>query len=68
MILREIIEQDGPDAVPGGLESSQMVALVAYLQRLGVDISRAAEEPSPLEVVMQQLELDRNERMVQHGH
>jgi cytochrome c oxidase cbb3-type subunit I/II len=43
-IVAEILEQDGPDAVPAGLETTKMVALVAYLQRLGTDISAVPEE------------------------
>ncbi|HRP62016.1 MAG TPA: cytochrome-c oxidase, cbb3-type subunit I [Phycisphaerales bacterium] len=43
-ILQEIIEQDGADAAPQGLDRSKMVALVAYLQRLGIDRYATAEE------------------------
>ncbi len=67
MILEEIAEQDGEDAVPPGLETSQMIAVVAYLQRLGIDRYRPEDEPSPLEVVLQRLEEEETERMARHG-
>jgi len=47
-MIQEIIEQDGPGAVPEveiGFENSQMIAVVAYLQRLGTDI----RNPAPTE-------------------
>jgi cytochrome c oxidase cbb3-type subunit I/II len=37
-VIDEIIEQEGPDAVEAGWETSKAAALVAYLQRLGTDI------------------------------
>jgi cytochrome c oxidase cbb3-type subunit I/II len=40
-IAAEIVAQGGPP----GLEGKQIVALVAYLQRLGTDIKRPAPEP-----------------------
>jgi cytochrome c oxidase cbb3-type subunit I/II len=43
-ILEEVIGQDGPEAVEEDWESTQMVALVAYLQRLGTDVATAAPE------------------------
>ena len=52
-IVAEIIEQEGPGAIPEGVESTSMIALVAYLQRLGTDLNAteatevedSAEEP-----------------------
>src|SRR6185436_18876395 len=41
-IAREIVEQGGP----AGLEDKQIVALIAYLQRLGTDLMKA---PAPAE-------------------
>jgi cytochrome c oxidase cbb3-type subunit I/II len=40
-IAEEIVDQGGPS----GLETREIVALIAYLQRLGTDISAA---PPPL--------------------
>jgi cytochrome c oxidase cbb3-type subunit I/II len=37
VIAKEVVEQGGP----AGLETKQLVALVAYLQRLGTDINKA---------------------------
>ena len=37
-VIDEIIEQDGPEAVGDGWETKKVVALVAYLQRLGTDL------------------------------
>jgi len=45
-IVQDIITQDGADAVPAELESSRMIALVAYLQRLGTDISKVPAAPA----------------------
>jgi len=42
-IAGEIATQGGPQ----GLERSQVVALIAYLQRLGTDITRPAPAPQP---------------------
>lgn len=48
-MVEEILLQDGPGAIPGpeecppGLENTQMIALVAYLQRLGTDLTRVPE-------------------------
>jgi len=42
-IAREIVEQGGPP----GLEDKQIVALIAYLQRLGTDLMKAPPEPPP---------------------
>jgi len=39
-IARELVEQGGPD----GMERKQVIALIAYLQRLGTDINRDAPE------------------------
>ena len=44
-MLAQIVAQDGPEEVPPGLEESKMIALVAYLQRLGTDISKTEAEP-----------------------
>jgi cbb3-type cytochrome c oxidase subunit II len=41
-IAAELVEQGGPD----GLESKEIIALIAYLQRLGTDISRQPESVS----------------------
>jgi cytochrome c oxidase cbb3-type subunit I/II len=43
-MVAEILEQDGADAIPPGLETTKMIAIVAYLQRLGVDISAPPED------------------------
>ena len=43
-IIAEIVEQDGAEAVDPAWESSQAVAVVAYLQRLGTDIFAVEEE------------------------
>ena len=43
-IATEIVEQGGP----ADLEGKQIVALIAYLQRLGTDITKV--EPLPVEV------------------
>jgi len=50
-MVQEILETDGPGAIPHEegwprLEDTQMIALVAYLQRLGTDIYRT---PEPVE-------------------
>jgi cbb3-type cytochrome oxidase cytochrome c subunit len=42
-MVAEVLQQDGPDAVPSGLEATKMIALVAYLQRLGKDSSATIE-------------------------
>lgn len=49
-IVATIIEQDGPDAADPAWETRQIVALVAYLQRLGTDLFRtpAAEDSAAL--------------------
>jgi cytochrome c oxidase cbb3-type subunit I/II len=41
-IAKEVVAQGGP----AGLESKQIVALVAYLQRLGTDISKEPAAPT----------------------
>jgi cbb3-type cytochrome c oxidase subunit II len=41
-IAAELVEQGGPE----GLESKEIIALIAYLQRLGTDISRQPESVS----------------------
>jgi hypothetical protein len=46
-MIDEIIQQDGADAIPPGLEESKMIALVSYLRRLGTDISRTPDEQEP---------------------
>ena len=38
-IANEIVEQGGP----GGLGDKKIIALIAYLQRLGTDITKVAE-------------------------
>jgi len=44
-IVTGIIEQDGPGALPDGLDhNKKVIALVAYLQRLGTDLFKAPEE------------------------
>jgi len=42
-VIGTIIEQDGPEAVDPEWENKRIVALVAYLQRLGTDIRRQPE-------------------------
>ncbi len=47
-MVQEILETDGPGAIPyeegwPALENTQVIALVAYLQRLGTDIYRTPE-------------------------
>jgi cytochrome c oxidase cbb3-type subunit I/II len=42
MIAEEIVEQGGPD----GLADKEIVALIAYLQRLGTDITK----PEPVAI------------------
>jgi cytochrome c oxidase cbb3-type subunit I/II len=42
-IAQEIVEQGGP----AGLEDKQIVALIAYLQRLGTDLMKAPPETHP---------------------
>jgi cytochrome c oxidase cbb3-type subunit I/II len=42
-ISHQIVEQGGP----AGLEDKQIVALVAYLQRLGTDLMKPPPEPPP---------------------
>ncbi|MCA9297344.1 MAG: cbb3-type cytochrome c oxidase subunit II, partial [Phycisphaerales bacterium] len=39
-VIDEIVTQDGPGAVPENFADSQMVAIIAYLQRLGTDIRK----------------------------
>ncbi|MFK7959508.1 MAG: cytochrome-c oxidase, cbb3-type subunit I [Phycisphaerales bacterium] len=52
-LTQELIELDGEEALPSaeqcppGLENAQVVALVAYLQRLGTDIHAAPEAEVP---------------------
>jgi cytochrome c oxidase cbb3-type subunit I/II len=46
-IAAEIVKQGGPD----GLEGKKIVALIAYLQRLGTDISKPAVAPTQPENV-----------------
>jgi cytochrome c oxidase cbb3-type subunit I/II len=41
VIASEIVEQQGPQ----GLEDKEVVALIAYLQRLGTDINKALPTP-----------------------
>jgi cytochrome c oxidase cbb3-type subunit I/II len=50
-IVAEIIEQDGPEALPPNVDlaNTQMVAMVAYLQRLGTDLY-ATEASAPAQV------------------
>ncbi|MBX3375208.1 MAG: cytochrome-c oxidase, cbb3-type subunit I [Phycisphaeraceae bacterium] len=43
-IMQEVVDQDGPDALPPAFETSRMIALVAYLQRLGTDRYRSPED------------------------
>jgi cytochrome c oxidase cbb3-type subunit I/II len=50
-MVQELIDQDGADAAPENLVDSQMIALVAYLQRLGTDLTAAGEEATPEEQV-----------------
>ncbi len=45
-MLQEIITQDGAESVDPHWETSQVMALVAYLQRLGTDLYRTPEEES----------------------
>jgi cytochrome c oxidase cbb3-type subunit I/II len=40
-IAAEVVNQGGPE----GLENKRIVALIAYLQRMGTDINRAVEQP-----------------------
>jgi cytochrome c oxidase cbb3-type subunit I/II len=47
-ISKDIMEQGGPD----GLEDKQIVALVAYLQRLGTDLSKLPVEAPPTAPVL----------------
>ena len=64
-IRDEITLQDGADAVPPAFETSQMVAVVAYLQRLGVDRYRDPALPSPMDSLVAELEggsLERTEQ------
>ncbi|MHC4810016.1 MAG: cytochrome-c oxidase, cbb3-type subunit I [Planctomycetota bacterium] len=62
-IVQEILEQDGPGAIPGpeecppGLENVQVIALVAYLQRLGTDIYRTPEPDATESMVASMIEL-----------
>ncbi|HEY3498331.1 MAG TPA: cytochrome-c oxidase, cbb3-type subunit I [Polyangiaceae bacterium] len=49
-IADEVVRQGGPR----GLESKQIIALVAYLQRLGTDIKRAAPNEQAGQVVAQE--------------
>jgi cytochrome c oxidase cbb3-type subunit I/II len=42
-IAQQIVEQGGP----AGLEDKQVVALIAYLQRLGTDLMKAPPPPEP---------------------
>ena len=46
LIATAVVEQGGPT----GLEDKQIVALIAYLQRLGTDITKP--EPAPAEAEM----------------
>ncbi|MBI1382588.1 MAG: cytochrome-c oxidase, cbb3-type subunit I [Planctomycetaceae bacterium] len=64
-IRDEITLQDGAEAVPPGFETSQMVAIVAYLQRLGVDRYRDPALPSPMDSLVAELQggsLERTEQ------
>jgi cytochrome c oxidase cbb3-type subunit I/II len=42
VIAKEVVSQGGP----AGLETKQIIALVAYLQRLGTDISKEPAAPT----------------------
>jgi cytochrome c oxidase cbb3-type subunit I/II len=44
-IMAEVVEQGGPE----GLADKKIAALIAYLQRLGTDISRPVESEAPEE-------------------
>ena len=61
--MQEILEQDGPGAIPGpeecppGLENVQVIALVAYMQRLGTDIYRTPEPDAAESMVASMIEL-----------
>jgi cytochrome c oxidase cbb3-type subunit I/II len=43
-VIDKIVEQDGPDAVEPGWETTRAAALVAYLQRLGTDLYASGQE------------------------
>ena len=43
-IIATIVEQDGPEAVGDDWDRKKMIALVAYLQRLGTDIYAVPDE------------------------
>jgi len=47
-IALEIVDQGGP----AGLEDKQIVALIAYLQRLGTDLMKAPPESQPAAPLM----------------
>ena len=46
-MVREIIEQGGTVPPDVDLAETKMIAIVAYLQRLGTDLTAAPEETSP---------------------
>jgi len=48
-VIRTILEQDGADAADPAWESRKIVALVAYLQRLGTDLYKSPDEETPAE-------------------
>ncbi len=58
-MIDEIRTQDGVDAVPEGLADVKMIALVAYLQRLGVDLY--ADPDAAAEQVARAFEADEKE-------
>jgi cbb3-type cytochrome c oxidase subunit II len=50
-IVDEIITQEGPEAVEPGWETRKVVAVVAYLQRLGTDLYATPDNTGPAEAV-----------------
>jgi len=46
-MIETILQQDGPDAADPAWENSRMIALVAYLQRLGTDFYKTPAEETP---------------------
>ena len=46
-MVEEILAKDGADAVPPGLETSDMIAVIAYLQRLGTDRNKPEPVAAP---------------------
>jgi cytochrome c oxidase cbb3-type subunit I/II len=54
---QEIVKQDGPDAVAADIVDKKIIALVAYLQRLGTDIfAQPAVDAAPAQVAAAQEE------------